>query len=93
MWGVRGPFPLLTAMVRRLLCLFCGVLDHKPLLPGGTLVYPAQPRLISLSVCESVCGISFTYSAENLLIPTIKASSRPLGIDTVGYPAQPQLMF
>jgi hypothetical protein len=34
------------------------------------LPYPAQPRLICLSVCESVSKISFNYSAENGLGPT-----------------------
>jgi hypothetical protein len=51
-------------------------------LPGGTAGYPAHPRLIRPSVCYN----TFNFSAENLLIPTIKA-----GIDTVGYPAQPRL--
>ena len=39
-------------------------------LSGGTVGYPAHPRLIRLSVSQ----IRFNYSAENLLIPTIKAT-------------------
>jgi hypothetical protein len=39
-------------------------------LPGGTVGYPAHPRLICLSVRESVCGITFNYSAENRPGPT-----------------------
>ena len=51
--------------------------------------YPAQPRLNRLSVRH----ITFIHSAENLLIPTIKATIKtswyhidltPIGI---GYPA------
>ena len=45
-------------------------------LPGGTVGYPAQPRLIRVSLSK----ISFNYSAENLLIPIIKAT-----IDTSWY--------
>ena len=56
-------------------------------LPGETVGYPAQPRLI----CLSFCKISFNYSAENLLIPTIKATNETswYHIDStpVGYPA------
>ena len=33
--------------------------------PGGTIGYPAQPRLIRLSVCPSVSGISFNFFAGN----------------------------
>ncbi len=43
---------------------------HLRYLPGGTAGYPAHPRLIRLSVRK----IRFNYSAENLLIPTIKAT-------------------
>ena len=39
-------------------------------LPGGTVGYPAQPRLIAESVCESVRHITFNYSAENCPGPT-----------------------
>jgi hypothetical protein len=42
-------------------------------LPGETAGYPAHPRLI-LSVCQSICHITFNFSVENLLIPTIKAT-------------------
>jgi hypothetical protein len=39
-------------------------------LPGGTVGYPAHPRLI-LSVCHmSVCHITFNYSAGNHPDPT-----------------------
>ena len=41
-----------------------------PLLPGGTVGYPAHPRLICPSICLSVRQISFNYSAENCLGPT-----------------------
>ncbi len=48
--------------------------QHKP---GGTIGYPAHPRLIRPScefVCESVCEsvrkISFNYSAEIFPGPT-----------------------
>ena len=34
-------------------------------LPGGAIGYPAQPRLIRLSVCPSVSGISFNFFAGN----------------------------
>ena len=37
--------------------------------PGGTVVYPAHPRLICHSVLQSVHQISFNYSAENRLGP------------------------
>jgi hypothetical protein len=47
---------------------------HFFLLPGGTVGYPAHPRLIRPSVCPSDSDITFNYSAENLLIPTIKAT-------------------
>jgi hypothetical protein len=40
------------------------------LLPGGTVGYPAHPRLIHPSVRQSVCHIRFTYSAENRPGPT-----------------------
>ncbi len=43
-------------------------------LPGGTVCYPAQPRLICPSFCESVCHITFDYFVKNLLIPMIKAT-------------------
>jgi hypothetical protein len=42
-------------------------------LPGGTVGYLAHPRLICSSVRLS-SDITFNYSAENLLIPTIKAT-------------------
>ena len=34
-------------------------------LPGGTIGYPAQPRLIAESVCQSVSSITFDYFVEN----------------------------
>jgi len=34
-WGVRGPFLLTTAMVRRWLCVFCCVLEQNPLFSVG----------------------------------------------------------
>ena len=37
---------------------------------GGTVGYPAHPRLISLSVSPSFSKIFFNYSAENLPGPT-----------------------
>ncbi len=39
-------------------------------LPGGTVGYPAHPRLIRPSVSPSVCHITFNYSAENRPGPT-----------------------
>ena len=42
-------------------------------LAGGTVGYPAQPRLIPQSVSLSV-RVTFNYSVENLLILTIKAT-------------------
>ncbi len=38
--------------------------------PGGTIGYPAHPRLICPSFCPSVLWISFHYSAENPPGPT-----------------------
>ena len=47
-------------------------------LPEGTVGYPAHPRSICPSVRPSVRlsvrHITFNYFAENLLIPTIKAT-------------------
>ncbi len=40
------------------------------ILPGGTVGYPAHPRLIRLSVRPSFCHITFKFSAENRLGPT-----------------------
>ncbi len=45
-----------------------------PGMPGGAVGYPTQPRFIAESVSPSVRDSSFNYSAENLLIPTIKAT-------------------
>jgi hypothetical protein len=39
-------------------------------LPGETAGYPAQPRLIRPSTCQSVSEISFNYTAENCPSPT-----------------------
>ncbi len=39
-------------------------------LPGGTVGYPAHPRLIRPSVIPSVCHITFKFSAENRPGPT-----------------------
>ncbi len=40
------------------------------ILPGGTVGYPAHPRLIRLWVCLWVRQIRFNYAAENRLGPT-----------------------
>ncbi len=54
--------------------LVCGVILVSLFKPGGTVGYPAHPRIIPPSVRPSVRKISFKYSVENLLIPTIKAT-------------------
>ena len=41
-----------------------------PLLPGGTVGYPAQPRLICLSVRPPLSDITFNYSAKKQPGPT-----------------------
>ena len=52
--------------------------------------YPAQPRLICLSVRPLV--ISFLIILRKIYsFLRSKLQSRPLGIDTVGYLAQPRL--
>ncbi len=45
----------------------CSVLSQLPDLPGGTVGYPAHPRLIR---CPSVCNFTFKFSAENRPGPT-----------------------
>jgi hypothetical protein len=40
-------------------------LFQDPYKPGGAVGHPARPRLIHLSVRESVSHITFNYSAEN----------------------------
>jgi hypothetical protein len=55
---------------------FCGLnfwLLHEfliAILPRGTVGYPPQPRLISLSFCHSIRQITFSYSAEKRPGPT-----------------------
>ena len=52
----------------------------SPLIPGGTVGYPAHPRLIRLSVRPSVRDITFKFSAENCLGPTDLGYVRVIGM-------------
>jgi hypothetical protein len=71
MYHPAAPYCLLGAEQKCI--IHCTVDGHLPAcltLPGGTVGYPAHPRLIRLSVCLSVCHLRFNYSAENRPGPT-----------------------
>ena len=61
----------ITQARRMLSCILqCYCCKYCNNLPGGTVGYPAHPRLIPPSVRLSVCHITFNYSAENFPGPT-----------------------
>ena len=66
MRGIMGPFPSATAIVRRLLCVFCSVPEHEKLLSSGTTPYWASLESSCLKQDDScVVLVLATTNHEN----------------------------
>jgi len=74
---VRGPFPPATAMVRQLLCMFCGVPEHEPLLSGGTTPYWVSPESSRLEQDESCFALMLRRREEREKKRNGKQTSSP----------------
>ena len=56
LWGIKGPFPMATAMVVIVVvCVLC-MLEHKPLLSGGTMANWVTPESSRLKQ-DGSCGV------------------------------------